>query len=371
MKKENAPVGELTRLEPLGLVLDFVQDYAIFLVDLEGRIASWNTGAQRLKGYTEAEAVGQPFAMLFTDEDRARGQPEHEMQHALAHRVFQDEEVRRRKDGSLFDAEVTLSLIRGEDGAPRGFVKVTRDITERKTLQTELAQRKVFQEELLGIVSHDLRTPLNAVLLGAALLRQEELSARQSRGVARIVSSAERGIRLVHDLLDFTQARLGEGLSVRTAPLDLHDFTRVVVADVQLAHPHREVELRSEGDGEGEWDADRIAQLLSNLVSNAMAYGTPGTPVQVTTRGRDAAQVELEVHSTGEPIPEALKPLLFERLTRGVSKDGHNKGSIGLGLFIVCHIARAHGGSVTVESTLEAGTTFTVRLPRGPGTRPR
>jgi len=287
----------------------------------------------------------------------------------LVLRVFQDEEVRRRKDGSLFDAEVTLSLIRGEDGAPRGFVKVTRDITERKTLQAELAQRKVFQEELLGIVSHDLRTPLNAVLLGAALLRQEELSARQSRGVARIVSSAERGIRLVHDLLDFTQARLGEGLSVRervlhlvlrlaarpvlvgeehgeglsvrTAPLDLHDFTRVVVADVQLAHPHREVELRSEGDGEGEWDADRIAQLLSNLVSNAMAYGTPGTPVQVTTRGRDAAQVELEVHSTGEPIPEALKPLLFERLTRGVSKDGHNKGSIGLGLFIVCHIARA------------------------------
>jgi PAS domain S-box-containing protein len=351
--------------EPLGFVLEYVQDYAIFLMDLDGHITSWNPGAQQLKGYTEAEAVGQHFRLLFTPEEVARRQPEREIAYTKEHGIFQDEVVRMRKDGSRFDAQVTLSLIRAEDGTPRGFVKVTRDISERKALQRELAQRKVFQEELLGIVSHDLRSPLNAVLLGAALLRQEELTARQSRAVGRIVSSAERGIRLVHDLLDFTEARLGHGLTVRTTSLDLHDLARHIVDEVQLLHPHRTVEVHSEGMGHGEWDPDRLAQLLTNLLNNALAYGEHGRPVSVTTRGTHAG-VELEVHSWGEPIPEELKPVLFERLTRGVNKHESQKGSVGLGLFIVSHIARAHGGQVEVESTREAGTTFRVKLPRTP-----
>jgi PAS domain S-box-containing protein len=352
---------------PLELALDFIEDYAVFLVDPQGRIASWNVGAERLKGYRPEEAIGQPFALLFTEEDAAAGRPEKEMQYAAEHGVYQGEGQRRRKDGSTFSAEVTLRAIREGDRPLRGFVKVTRDVTARKTAEAAARARAEFEEELMGIVSHDLRSPLAAVLLGVT--RLEQLGALQGpeRGVlARVRAAAERCTRMVHELLDFTQVRLGPGLAVRPSPMDVALLVEDAVQEVRGFHPEREVRVEVEGDTRGAWDADRLGQLLGNLLNNAMDYGDPDRPVTVTVRGGEA-DVELGVHSWGEPIPDSLLPVLFERLTRGADREAGQRGSVGLGLFIVSHIARAHGGSVTVESARTHGTRFRVRLPRAPG----
>jgi PAS domain S-box-containing protein len=351
--------------KPLELALDYIEDYAVFLLDVEGRIASWNVGAERLKGYAPAEAIGQPFAMLFTREERACGKPEEEMAHAAAHGVYQGEGRRVRKDGTEFDAEVTLRSIRdGDGGALRGFVKVTRDITARRTAENAARVRAQFEEELMGIVSHDLRSPLATILMSVERLKKLQPTEAQARALARTEAAAQRAARLVNELLDFTQARLGGGLPVRRREdVDLHALAAQAAADAAADHPGRVLVVRHAGTGEGAWDADRLIQALGNLLSNALAYGDPARPVTLSTR-EQGAWVEVEVHSWGEPIPEGLLPVLFDRLTRGAQKEAGQRGSVGLGLFIVHHIARAHGGHVAVKSTREEGTAFRLCLPR-------
>lgn len=220
-----------------------------------------------------------------------------------------------------------------------------------------------LREQLIGIVSHDLRNPLNAITLSAAtLLRRTDLDDRARRGISRILESADRANRLIRDLLDFTQARMGQTLPVKRQPVELHALTQQVVDEVQLAAPERELMLESEGEGQGEWDPDRIAQVLTNLLTNAVQYSPAGTPIRVSTRG-EARTVILTVSNEGPPIPVELLPTLFEPMTRG-TVEGSERRSIGLGLFIVDQIVRAHGGRIEVSSTAEAGTSFRVLLPR-------
>jgi signal transduction histidine kinase len=240
-------------------------------------------------------------------------------------------------------------------------VKVARANREAEAQQ----QRRVeFEQQLVGIVSHDLRNPLNAIQLSAAnLLRRGGLEALALKGVVRIQSSADRAVRLVRDLLDFTRARLGEGIPVTRTRLDFHEVVDRSVEEVRSAFPGREVPFHAEGSGHGEWDGDRIAQVVHNLATNALKYSPEGTPVRVASRAVDG-EVRLEVHNAGEPIAPELLPNLFKPLQRGVQEDSQKSGSIGLGLFIVDQIVRAHGGHVSVSSSAPEGTTFTVRLPR-------
>jgi signal transduction histidine kinase len=220
-----------------------------------------------------------------------------------------------------------------------------------------------LREQLIGIVSHDLRSPLNAITLSAAtLMRRTDLDDRARRGLTRIQEAADRANRLIRDLLDFTQVRMGRALPVQRKPMDLHELARQVVDEMGLAMPERTFELRSTGDGQGEWDSDRIAQVLTNLLTNALQYSPAGTPIHVETHG-EAGEVFLGVHNEGMPIPAHLLPTLFEPLTRGTQAGGERR-SIGLGLFIVDQIARAHGGGVRVHSTAGEGTTFRVSLSR-------
>jgi signal transduction histidine kinase len=224
-------------------------------------------------------------------------------------------------------------------------------------------RRADFERHLVGIVSHDLTTPISAISLSTEmLLKDRDLTPRQRTGLERIDSSVQRARRLIRDLLDFTQARLGEGLPVRPQPLELHGLTRTVIEEIASAHPTRQLRLTSSGDTGGSWDPDRLAQVLTNLVNNALSYSPPDTPVRVEVLGEGEA-VLLRIHNEGEPIPAELLPRLFEPLERG-ALPGHGGRSIGLGLFIVNHIVRAHGGAVEVRSEPHEGTTFTVRLPR-------
>jgi K+-sensing histidine kinase KdpD len=231
--------------------------------------------------------------------------------------------------------------------------------------QEELRRRTEFEQQLIGIVSHDLRNPLGAITMAAGLLQVSPgLNERQLKAAHRIASSCNRATRLIRDFLDFTQARLGSGIPLNRRPMDLHDVTRHVVDEVRQAHPTREVQLEASGEGHGQWDPDRISQVLTNLVGNALAYSPAHTPVRVSTSSEPGFAV-LQVHNQGTPISPELLPRLFEPLTRGAPTEGQHSRSIGLGLYIVREILRGHGGSVEVSSSEQEGTTFTVRLPRG------
>jgi PAS domain S-box-containing protein len=251
-----------------------------------------------------------------------------------------------------------------EGGRAVRFIGTVQDISATKHQQAEAQARAEFAEQLIGIVSHDLRNPLNAIALSVtALLRQEDLSERQAKGLSRIAASTDRATRMIRDLLDFTRARLGGGIPIERRALDFHALVRQTVEEVQLAHPEREVRVVKSGAGAGAWDGDRLAQVVTNLVNNALAYGPVGSPVRVETRGEDGS-VLLRVHNEGKPIPPELLPRLFEPMTRGQHDGESASRSVGLGLFIVSSIVRVHEGTIEVRSTEAKGTTFTVRLPR-------
>ena len=237
-----------------------------------------------------------------------------------------------------------------------------RLVAETERLHDEAKVRASFAEQMVGIVSHDLRNPLSTVQLGAALLPHDGLTPAQRKTVDRMVRATDRAQRLIADLLDFTRARLGDGLGVARAPVDLHRVVGQAIEELSLAFPGRALRHVSEGDGEATLDADRVAQLVGNLVANAMAYGEPSGTVTVTSCG-EATSCSLSVHNLGPPITSELLPRLFAPMTRG-APESPSVRSVGLGLFIVRAIALAHGGSVEVVSKEGEGTTFTVRLPR-------
>ncbi len=266
--------------------------------------------------------------------------------------------------------ESRAQVLFDEAGQPARLAGAMIDITSRKTFELEARLRSDFEQQLIGIVSHDLRNPLSAILMGASVLaRREDLDARAAKGVLRIQSSAQRAIRMIRDLLDFTQARLGGGIHVSRAPLDLGDLIRHVVEELETAHPGREIRVRSSGDTRGEWDADRMAQALGNLLGNALQYSPAETAVTVEAR-EEARWTLLEVHNHGVPIAPGELSLLFEPMQRGLTAPGGASRSVGLGLYIVDQIVRAHAGRVDVTSSALAGTTFTVKLPRQPACVP-
>ncbi|WP_434390437.1 PAS domain-containing sensor histidine kinase [Melittangium boletus] len=258
------------------------------------------------------------------------------------------------------------------DGHIDGILTLVLDVTEQvrlrqeaQRLEAEQRRRNDFEQYLIGIVSHDLRGPLSTILLGLQVLLRRELDAPTLEALVRLRSNTERAVRMVRDLLDFTQARLGGGLRISREPMDVHALVRGVVEEHALTHPERELLLEQRGDGRGAWDADRLAQLVGNLLGNALKYSPPDGPVTVRGVGEDG-QVFLEVHNGGTPIaPEALARL-FQPLQRAVDGPDPAGRSVGLGLYIVEQIVRAHGGDIRVVSSALEGTTFSVRLPRGP-----
>ncbi|PTL85829.1 PAS domain-containing protein [Vitiosangium sp. GDMCC 1.1324] len=220
------------------------------------------------------------------------------------------------------------------------------------------------REDVVAIVSHDLRTPLNAIALAATVLSKSEDSDELTlKTASRIHAAAQRASRMIHDLLDFNQASR-RGIPVHRERLDLNEHVQRVLNEIRLAWPERHILFQASGDGWGEWDGDRLAQVVTNLVGNALQHGCANAPVRVSTRSEDSG-VLLEVHNEGRPIPPEVMANLFEPYRRGPGAEAR-QGSLGLGLFITRQIVLGHGGTIHVRSTPEEGTTFTVRLPRHP-----
>ncbi len=245
-----------------------------------------------------------------------------------------------------------------------GIAVFFRDISIERTAEERLRHQAEFEQQLIGIVSHDLRNPLSAINLGTATLaRSDELNERGLKTVLRIQTAAKRAIRMVEDLLDFTQARLSGGIPISLRPSDLHEVARAVVAEVETTHADREVTLTHRGDARGMWDADRLSQVVQNLVTNALTYSPERTPIHVTTSG-EGNEVVLTVQNAGAVIGDDKLESLFRPMQRGTSEMSRANRSVGLGLFIVRAILEAHRGRISVTSTPEMGTTFRVSLPR-------
>jgi sigma-B regulation protein RsbU (phosphoserine phosphatase) len=231
--------------------------------------------------------------------------------------------------------------------------------------QTEADIRATFAEQMVAIVSHDLRNPLAAIKMAAGLIGLETLSEKQQRSLGLVNQSVGRAQRLIVDLLDFTQARVGRGISVLPQPVALHQVIAGSVDEQRLIFPGRVLTHHCLNEGLCTADADRLYELIDNLVSNAVAYGAPDTEISITS-AFDAQWIRIAVHNFGTPIPPERLDGLFEPAPHSVEEDDKAR-SVGLGLFIVREIARAHWGDVSVTSSAEEGTTFTVSLARPVG----
>lgn len=238
-----------------------------------------------------------------------------------------------------------------------------RELLRVKLLEEERRERLRFEQELVAMVSHDLRTPLTVISLGASRLLQSEVDAETTRRIAgRVSVAAARAARLTQDLLAFTEARHRDRIPVHIESGDLHRVVEDTVEDLRLEHSAHLIDVEHRGDGTGEFDPDRVAQIITNLVSNAVRYGTRGEPIHVRSFGTEA-ELGLEVNNAGPPIPEEEKKKLFEPLQRGKGSEQRAHG-LGLGLFIVDRIVSAHQGKIEIESDASHGTTFRVTLPR-------
>jgi signal transduction histidine kinase len=233
--------------------------------------------------------------------------------------------------------------------------------TVAEELAQEAQQRADFEQQLIGIVSHDLKNPIGAMItLASMLLRLGKVDEQQAQSLSLIVSSGHRAVRLIRDLLDLSQSRTATGIPIQPRRADFHEVARQIIDELQLAFPDRQVVAHLNGDGQGEWDPDRLAQVLTNLGSNALQYSPPGAVVQISSQC-DHQYLRLKVHNEGSIDPSVL-PTLFEPFHR--SKGPARTGNVGLGLYITKCIVTMHRGTLEVASTAENGTTFTVVLPR-------
>ncbi len=229
--------------------------------------------------------------------------------------------------------------------------------------QTEADIRATFAEQMVGFVSHDLRNPLAAIKMAAGLIGRDPLSERQQRSLGHVMVSVERAQRLIVNLLDFTQARVGRGITVLAQAIDLHKVVGACVEELRLTFPERTLIHRIEGEGPCSADADRLFELVENLVSNAVAYGAADSDIVVTS-AFETQWIKISVHNHGAPIAVDLLGGLFEPMLFGVAEGDNDAHTVGLGLFIVREIARAHWGDVSLSSSEEAGTTFVASLAR-------
>jgi PAS domain S-box-containing protein len=368
------------RDEEFRAIVHAVRDYAIFTVDVDGLISSWHVGAQLMKGYSAEEAIGMPFANLFTPEDRAIGQPEHEMELAARTGEYKGEGRRRRKGGEAFEAAVVLTGLRGQDGRLLGYLKLTQDISERKRAEAEREallrsaeaaraeadRANSSKSEFLATISHELRTPLGAIIGWAHLLERGMPDPEGTRhGLAAIARNARVQGRLIEDLLDMSRIESGQ-LKLELQRVDLASVVSGAVDAVLPSANAKEIAMQTQLDpraGPVMADPARLQQVIVNLLGNAVKFTPAGGRVVVSAR-RAGASVDIAVSDTGQGMTPEFVGHAFDRFQQQDPSSTRRHGGLGIGLAIVREITHLHGGSVRAESAGPGrGPTFTVSLP--------
>lgn len=356
--------------------IEQVKTYAIFATDTKGIVNVWNIGAERMKGYKEEEIIGQYYGILSPDENQRAGMPERELQMALKNGSFQAEDWRKRKDGSLFWASVTLTPIFGKDGKHIGFTKITGDLTKQKELQDKLAERQQEAlehknselqktnhdlENFIYTASHDLRSPItNIEGLMKVLRRRITESNCINEGVeevlTRLTSSVDRLNHTIGDLTDI--ARLENDFKDSGAEdiINIKEVYEDVMADMSFTNPEKKCSVHTDFQVyQLKFSNKNFRSVLYNLLSNAIKYqsGDRECVIQVRTR-LEEPYVVLSVIDNGLGISERHQKQLYTMFRRF---HNHIEGS-GVGLYMVKRIMENAGGKITVESKEGSGTEF-------------
>ncbi|MCP3105297.1 ATP-binding protein [Myxococcus sp. K15C18031901] len=344
----------------------------IAFFDRDLRYLRINQTLADINGFPPEEHVGRTFREMQPDEIADLVEP-------LLHRALTAVEPLQAFEFSTPPAMVPL---RGKSTWQATFFPVRTpgdgllglgctlvNITAHKQAEAALQHSVDFREQLLAVLGHDLRNPLNAIGASAfQLSRAQDLEPAEQRAVERIRKSAGRMGRMITDILDFARSKLGQGIPISPQVMNMAEVCQAALEELQVAYPHRKLSFDAVGDTTGDWDPDRVSQVLGNLVTNALHHGDADSPVRTTVRG-EVKDVVLEVHNHGEPIPDELMPRIFDPFktpsTLSTSTAPYKlQRSLGLGLYIVHQIARAHGGHVEVESNAREGTCFRVYWPR-------
>lgn len=365
------------------LLIENIQDYAIFFMDPGGIIRTWNKGAERAKGYTEDDIIGKHFSIFYSQDDVDAGKPERELRIATKLGRIEDEDWRIRKDGTRFWANVVITALRNDAGELVGFAKVTRNLTERKRQeddlrrannmlrqqQSELRSLNEAKDEFVSLASHQLRTPATAVKMVLASALDElygEIDPELHSALKKAYDSNERQINIINTLLRVAQVDSGK-VVLRRAATDINAMLSEVIEEQRTAINERgqTIKLNSSRNLTAVIDRENLLMAVGNLVDNASKYSPAGTAIDVfLTKRNHHVVITVQDHGVGIS-PENMK-LLFKKFQRIQSELSPRVPGSGLGLFWSKKIIELHGGTIQVQSKLGKGTTFEVCIPQEP-----
>jgi PAS domain S-box-containing protein len=371
------PPALMESAELFRLLVDRVRDYAIFALDTTGHVLSWNEGAQRLKGWSASEIIGRHFSTFYPDYDIAAGKPAYELKAAIRDGRFEDEGWRIRKDGSRMWANVIITALFDDDGMHVGFAKVTRDLTERRAAQeralaearraTEAEVANRAKSEFLAVMSHELRTPLNAIGGYAELIAMGiggPVTEQQQDYLSRIRASQQHLLGIITDLLNFSRIEAGQ-VAYDLGPVSAQGIIDGVMQLIGPQADAKRIGLSSEPASPlllVQADRQKAEQIVLNLMSNSIKFTPEGGSVRVRCTA-DGAFACFAVEDSGIGVPVDKFAAIFEPFVQlGRTRTSQHEGT-GLGLSISRDLARAMGGDVTVQSTPDVGSTFTLTLP--------
>ena len=355
--------------ERFRLMVESVRDYAIFMLDTEGRIASWNRGAQLNKGYTADEIIGRHFSVFYPQDKLDIGWPQHELEVALREGRFEDEGWRLRKDGSRFWANVIITAVHDSEGRHQGFVKITRDLTASRRIRA-LEEQERRLTAFLAVLGHELRNPMTPIANAVSIMQLEELASPRLVAARDIlVRQVAQLRRLVDDLLDVGRIATGKVRLVE----EIVDLRRVVEDSAAAVMPmmeesgHDFVVKAADEPLYVSGDPVRLVQVLTNLLNNAAKFTPPGGRITLSLGRSGGDRAELGVRDTGPGIAPRDLPGMFKLFAQG-DRDAQvdpQQAGLGIGLSLVQQMVHLHGGDVSAFSTgvPGEGAEFLVHLP--------
>jgi PAS domain S-box-containing protein len=371
LSQQRQATERLTRSEErFRLLVSAVVEYAIFMLDPDGTIVSWNEGAQRIKGYTADEIIGRHFSVFYTPEDRAAKLPTRVLQKARRHGQFRGEGWRVRQDGTRFWASVVITALRDESGGLQGFAKVTRDITDKhqeearlRDYAREMAELERAKAQFLDFAAHELRTPLTLIRGYNSMLEDGKLPPERVPQIAKsLEGKLEQMNLLVEQMLEVGRLE-SDRLELDNETIDLYDVVKEQIEKLRAIARTNDIAFTGRRDDAiVNADRDRIGTVIANLLDNAIKYSPAGGGIECSV-GRQGSWACVSVRDQGLGIAPEHIPLLFKRYTRLPTEANKRIRGTGLGLYLCQEIARRQGGQIRVESTPAKGSEFTLQLP--------